>query len=439
MVQRQRGHQRLLPKDFCRGKLRFKHLQKVSHLIIDGEAVINVKSFMTGPRHIMEFVVDECIRIHIEKFLNNLTSKRSLQPDWLREALFRVPRHCFIEQYCDQEAQGGIVQVGSPEPTSEQLETIYSDRGLMIREDPHSAASQPGLIFEMLDDLELTHGLKVLEVGTGSGWNAGLIAFGVGDDSLVYSVDLQVDLVERAREHLNAVGYKNVNLMTGDGGHGWHGETFDRIVVTVGSPDIPPAWVESLADDGILVMPLKIQGVGDPILRLHRQGSRFVGGITQWAGFMNLQGDFYSPVEDWLNPPWDPVVEQLLKKVPEQVLLPDAFTVDCAFWLHLNGRPMQILGEYKGKPGLHSVLLDRELPALYVPEHVPHPEKHMDVYGNRDLVGTFVKGIVEWSNLGKPKMTDYHVELSAHGELVDAPYMWFDQRPNAALRFILRE
>ena len=383
----------------------------------------------------MEIVVNKSIVVHIEKFLDNLTSKRCLQAVWLRQALFRVPRHCFIEQYYDQEVQGGIVQVESPEPTSEQLVTIYSDRGLMIREDPHSAASQPGLIFEMLADLELTHGLKVLEVGTGSGWNAGLMAFGVGDDNLVYSIDLQADLVESAREHLNRVGYKNVNLMTGDGGHGWHGETFDRIVVTVGSPDIPPAWIESLADDGILVMPLKTQGVGDPILRLRRQGSRFVGGITRWAGFMNLQGDFYSPVEDWLKPPWDPVIGQLLQEVPEQVWLPDAFTLDCAFWLHLKGRPMQILGEYKGKPGLYAVLLDKELPALYVPQ----PEKYMDVYGNSDLVGAFIKGIAEWSNLGNPKMTDYLVELSAPGELVDAPYMWVDQRQNAVLRFILRE
>ena len=375
------------------------------------------------------------VHVYIEQFVNNLSSKNHMRLDWLRQALFHVPRHCFIEQYYEQEAQGGIVEVRSPEPTSEQLETIYSDRGLMIREDPHSAASQPRLIFEMLADLELTHGLKVLEVGTGSGWNAGLIAFGVGDDSLVYSVDLQADLVESARAHLNAVGFEHVNLMAGDGGHGWHGETFDRIIVTVGSPDIPPAWVESLADGGILVMPLKIQGVGDPILRLRRQGNRFVGGITRWAGFMNLQGDFYSPAEDWLNPPWDPVIEPLLQEVPEQVLLPDAFTLDCAFWLHLKGRPMQILSEYKGTPGMYSALLDKELLALYVPQL----EKYMDVYGNRELVAPLVKEIEEWSNLGQPKITDYQVELSAPDELGDASYMWVDKRPSAALRFYLRK
>ena len=375
------------------------------------------------------------IHVHIERFLNDLTSQGHLRLDWLGQALFHVPRHSFIEQYYDQQVQGGIVEVGSPEPTSEQLKIIYSDRGLMIREAPHSAASQPSLIFDMLVDLELTHGLKVLEVGTGSGWNAGLIAFGVGDDSLVYSVDIQADLVERAREHLNVVGYEHVNLMTGDGGYGWHGEAFDRIIVTVGSPNIPPAWIESLADGGILVMPLKTHGVGDPILRLHRHGSRFFGSITRWATFMNLQGDFYSLAEDWLEPPWDSVIEQLLQEIPEQVLLPDAFTLDCAFWLHLKGRPMQILRKYKGKLGMYSVLLDKELPALYIPQQ----EKYMDVYGNRELVDPFVKEIEEWSNLGQPKMTDYHVEYSASSRLSDTSYMWVDQRPNAALKFFLRK
>ena len=151
--------------------------------------------------------MDATIQAHIENLFKALTKKNDFNsdPDWLKETLFNVPRHLFIEQYYNDEAPGGIVQVESPEPTSAQLERIYSDRGLMIRETPHSAASQPALIFGMLEDLKLAHGLKVLEVGTGSGWNAGLIAFTVGDDHLVYSMDLQADLVEKARKHLNVL------------------------------------------------------------------------------------------------------------------------------------------------------------------------------------------------------------------------------------------
>ncbi|MXY99106.1 hypothetical protein F4Y93_00130, partial [Candidatus Poribacteria bacterium] len=248
--------------------------------------------------------MDATIQFHIEHLFKVLAKRTDLQSnaDWMKRALFNVPRHFFIEQYYDHEAYGGIVHVNSVNPTSEQLETIYSDRGLMIREEPHSAASQPALIFEMLDDLKLTHGLKVLEVGTGSGWNAGLIAFAVADDSLVYSIDLQKDLIEKARRHLHSVGFNHVNLRAGDGGFGWDGETFDRIIVTVGAPDIPPAWTESLAEDGILVMPLKTGSVGDPILQLHKRDGKLTGKFTRWAGFMNLQGDFRYSAEEVLEP-----------------------------------------------------------------------------------------------------------------------------------------
>ena len=100
--------------------------------------------------------MDATIRSYIENMFNILAKIDYLQPnaDWLRQALFNVPRHLFIEQYHDGEESDGIVQVESPIPTAKQLKAIYSDRGLMIREDPHSAASQPTLIFGMLNDLE---------------------------------------------------------------------------------------------------------------------------------------------------------------------------------------------------------------------------------------------------------------------------------------------
>jgi len=204
------------------------------------------------------------IQSYIENLHNELRKRNALQrdPTWLTQVFFKVPRHLFIKRYYDHEEPTGIVHVKPPTPTPKQLETIYADRGLMIREEPHSAASQPGLIFGMLDDLQLSEGLKVLEIGTGSGWNAGLIAFSVGDDRFVYSMDLQADLVEKLRKHLSSVGFDRVNLRAGEGGLGWDGETFDRIILTASSPDIPLAWAESLAERGILVMPLKTRRSG---------------------------------------------------------------------------------------------------------------------------------------------------------------------------------
>lgn len=386
--------------------------------------------------------MDATIRTHIARMHENLSKADHLRAnaDWLKQALFNVPRHLFIEQYYDDEAPDGIAQIESPIPTAKQLVAIYSNRGLMIREDPHSAASQPTLIFGMLDDLKLTHGCKVLEIGTGSGWNAGLIAFRIGDASLVYSIDLQVDLVEKARKHLNSAGFNEVNLKAGDGGLGWDGEIFDRIIVTVGSPDIPPAWIESLAEGGILVMPLKTRGTGDPILRLHKQGNKLTGTITRWAGFMDLQGNFKSSTENALKPSSDPVVEALLQEEPTFTPLRAYVGSDCALYLRLNGEPMETLWEYKEQRGMHSVLLDRELPALCVPRSIyePKPENRVEAYGKSQGVDRFIARIEEWINLGSPKITDYHIELIAPTALDDvAPHSYIEKRPNATLRFSL--
>lgn len=388
--------------------------------------------------------MDATIQTHIENLFKDLAKQKYLQcdPDWLKQTLFRVPRHLFIEQYYDDEAPDGIIQIESPKPTSNQLETIYSDRGLMIREDPHSAASQPTLIFGMLEDLKLAVGLKVLEVGTGSGWNAGLIACSVGDNSLVYSMDLQADLVEKARKHLSSAGFNRVNLRAGDAGSGWDGEIFNRIIVTVGAPDIPPAWAESLVEDGVLVMPLKTRGVGDPILRLQKRDDKLTGKFTRWAGFMNLQGNFCSSSEDRLEPSLDPVVEALLREEPTTVSLPAVCGTDCAFWLRLNGAPIHTLGEFKGSYTNAPVLLDRKLPALYVP-HSGSPfgaDKRMYVYGSQELVDGFVKKVEEWADLGGPRYTDYHIELidpTASDDM--GSYGYIDKRPSATLRFSLED
>ena len=88
------------------------------------------------------------------------------------------------------------------------------------------------------------------------------------------------------------------------------------------------------------------------------------------------------------------------------------------------------------------MLLDRELPALYVPlsGYTPKPEKRMEVYGNQQLVGRFINRIEEWINLGKPRIVDYHVELVDPTELEAATsYRYIDTRPNATLRFSLAD
>jgi len=369
---------------------------------------------------------------HIESLVKELRLKGAFIAPWLEEAVRNVPRHHFIEQYYD--STGGLTRF---DPASdEQLGLIYSDSGLKIREFPHSAASQPTLIMGMLADAELAPGRRVLEIGTGSGWNAGLIAFGVGDGSLVHSMDAQPDLIEEAGVHLRNAGIEGVNLRAGDAGHGWpEAAPFDRIVATVGCPDIPPAWHEQLAEGGALLVPLKTAGIGDPVIRLRKLNGRMMGGFTRWSWFMTLQGDYHTDEEDILHEPFEPSLEALLQAEPQVVVLPEPFTMSLLFFLRLRGLRFQ--GFQNNAPGayqLHGGFLHRESMSVFSPDN---QSPVLKVFGDPDLGKLVSDGQQEWKNLGRPNITDYSIQLVDQEAVCNDPQSWLDKRRHACLVFTL--
>jgi protein-L-isoaspartate(D-aspartate) O-methyltransferase len=114
--------------------------------------------------------------------------------------------------------------------------------------------SQPFIVALMTCLLELRAEHRVLEVGTGSGYQAAVLASLAKE---VFSVEVCAELARAARERLDRLGYANVEVRTGDGSKGWkeHGP-FDRIIVTAAAPRIPPPLVDQLTRPGRLVMPL---------------------------------------------------------------------------------------------------------------------------------------------------------------------------------------
>ena len=126
-----------------------------------------------------------------------------------------------------------------------------------------SSASAPEVVALMLEQLELEPGQRVLEIGAGTGYNAALMGHIVGPTGHVVTVDIDADLVEGARAHLAAAGFADVGVVLGDGALGGaeRQDTFDRIILTVASSDIAPAWHTQLArPHGRLVLPLSLRG-----------------------------------------------------------------------------------------------------------------------------------------------------------------------------------
>ena len=149
--------------------------------------------------------------------------------------------------------------------------------------------SQPYVVAFMTQELEIRRGDRVLEIGTGSGYQAAVLAE-LGAD--VFSVEIIPSLAASARSALDATGYGTVHTRTGNGRNGWPEEApFDRIVVTAAAATVPPALKKQLADGGTLVMPVgEVAGVQE-LVRIRRTGTRLDATRLLSVRFVPLTGD----------------------------------------------------------------------------------------------------------------------------------------------------
>lgn len=157
---------------------------------------------------------------------------RGIQDSKIIQAMLRVPRHKFVPQ--------GLRKLA------------YSDNPLPIGMD--QTISQPYIVALMTELLKLKGSEKVLEVGTGSGYQAAILA-DIGSE--VFTIEILESLSERAQEILKSLGYSNINFKIGDGYGGWPEHApFDAIIVTAASEHIPEPLIEQLKENGRMVIPI---------------------------------------------------------------------------------------------------------------------------------------------------------------------------------------
>jgi len=183
-------------------------------------------------------------------------------------AMGAVPRHLFVDAALRERA--------------------YDDSPLPI--DAAQTISQPYMVALMSEALALEGAERVLEIGTGSGYQTAILAELASE---VFSVERLAVLAERARERLAALGYQErVHVQLGDGGYGWPAAApFDAIIVTAAAQSVPRPLLEQLSDGGALVLPLgeaELQGLA----RIRRQGGGLQVDYFGECRFVKLIGEY---------------------------------------------------------------------------------------------------------------------------------------------------
>jgi len=167
-----------------------------------------------------------------KKMVDSQLRSRGVRDERVLRAMEKIPRHLFVEEGLRDQA--------------------YSDHPLPIGE--RQTISQPYIVALMTEALSLEGTEKILEVGTGSGYQAAVLAE-LADR--VFSIERIVKMADRARRILGALRYSNVLIKVGDGTYGWKDEApFDGIIVTAGAPKVPETLVAQLAVGGRLVIPV---------------------------------------------------------------------------------------------------------------------------------------------------------------------------------------
>jgi protein-L-isoaspartate(D-aspartate) O-methyltransferase len=205
--------------------------------------------------------------------VRNQLVPRGITDERVLGAMRKVPRHLFVPEHLQHKA--------------------YDDSALTIGEG--QTISQPYMVAVMTQLLELKRTEKVLEIGTGSGYQAAILAELAAE---VYTIDRVETLARRAEERLKSLGYSGIHVRVGDGTLGWPEKApFDRILVTAGTPKLPEPLIEQLADEGIILAPVGSR-FSQQLVKAAKSGGKLKEEFHTPCVFVPLIGEFGWKGED---------------------------------------------------------------------------------------------------------------------------------------------
>lgn len=202
-----------------------------------------------------------------ERFADELVASGDLTPDW-RPSFLAVPRQRFIPDVIWQEVEDVMLPIRRADDPDRWRELACGKDSVVTQVDdgcpvgpgdvgdlPTSSVSMPSVVAAMLKHLDIHGDERVCEIGTGTGWNAALLAHRLGAQR-VTTIEIDAEVATHARKALSGVGFDGVTTITGDGTLGHPPQApYDRVIATVGSKYVPYAWVEQTRPGGRIVAP----------------------------------------------------------------------------------------------------------------------------------------------------------------------------------------
>lgn len=202
-----------------------------------------------------------------EQRADELVATGELTPDW-RASFLAVPRMHFIPEVVWHEVDGVLRPVRRFEDPGRWRELAGGEDAVVTQVDdgrpvgpgdggdlPTSSASRPDVVALMLKHLDVHGGERVMEIGTGTGWNAALLAHRLGPEQ-VTTIEVDPEVAAHARTALKDFGYGAVTVVTGDGARGYPSRApYERVLATVGCKEVPHAWVALTRPGGRIVAP----------------------------------------------------------------------------------------------------------------------------------------------------------------------------------------
>jgi protein-L-isoaspartate(D-aspartate) O-methyltransferase len=347
-----------------------------------------------------------------KRLVQNLIQSGIVMSEATQDAFRAVPRHLFLGDYLIQgEDEAGITIWTRKAP---DLDLVYSDEPCVVQVKnnmPSVSCSAPSVIAQMLDDLDLSLGMKVLEIGTGTGWTAALIASLVGETGAVYSVEIDGSFAAQAKETLKELGVENVRVVHGDGVYGYPEQApYDRIVVHAGIGWLPVAWQEQLAADGMLLALRQSPNVQHMLL-MRSTGTGLLGAATRFSYFGEIKaGEDDVRASFSLDPSSFrfPDLGSLPLAGEAEGLFPLAETQDFLFYLNLQQPPLQVqvfmLYPEDGSPDHSMPVIVDALSNEVLAGSEPCSNR---IYGSIKLFKLLAREQRRWEELGSPTLADY--------------------------------